>query len=54
MILPLDRAKRVHVDMDDSRFLLPMWQYEEIWAEDEDPEWEESSQGETLEAYPEI
>lgn len=53
VILPLDRAKRVHVDMDDSRFLLPMWQYEVIWAEDEDPEEEESSQGETLEAYPE-
>ena len=54
VVLPLDRAKRVHVDMDDSRFLLPMWQYEEIWAEDEDPEGEESSQDETLEAYPEI
>lgn len=45
VILFLDRAKRVNVDMDYSRFTLPQWQYDAVWAEDEefddDVEWVE-------------
>ena len=37
------KAKRVNVDMEYSAFSLPKWQYDEIWAEDEeiedDEEW---------------
>lgn len=41
VLLPLDRAKRVNVDMEYSRFMLPIWQHDEFWSEDEEIEWEE-------------
>jgi transcriptional regulator with XRE-family HTH domain len=41
VILFLDRAKRVNVDMDYSRFTLPQWQYNEFWAEEECDDGEE-------------
>ena len=38
VLLPLDRAKRVNVDMEYSSFMLPIWQHDEFWSEDEEIE----------------
>lgn len=40
IMLPLDRAKRVNVNLDYSSYLLPQWQYDALWEDDEE-EWEE-------------
>ena len=36
IILPLDKTKRVNVDISYQDYLLPQWQYDDLWAEDEE------------------
>lgn len=36
VVIPLDELKRSTADIVDSKFLLPQWQYEELWMEDEE------------------
>ena len=36
IILPLDKAKRVNVNINYQDYLLPKWQYDDVWAEDEE------------------
>lgn len=41
LFLLLDSAKRVNVEMDYSKYLLPQWQYDALWEDDDEDEEQE-------------